>query len=558
MHHYIEVLRAKKWTILVIALLVLAIALVVSYRQTPLYQAQARILVEPLPSAPTQDAPLEPVIVTTESQLVASQPVAALVKKDLNTPQSASTLLKRLTVAGGGATAAAPVPLGSQVLVVTYTSPSPRLARDAANAFASDYIDYRGRQAASQVATARTAAERSIQSASREISKLTKEINIAAQQADNALVSALETQRNALYSRLGVLQQRLDDLQPASAARSGGAILINSADLPDSPSSPDYFFNCVLALFVGLGLGTTVALLRERLDKRFRGRADVEQTLGAPVLATIPAFGHRKKRTRDFQVVTLTQPKGPSSEAYRSLRTNLQYITIQRGMKSLLITSAAAGEGKTVTTVNLAIALAHSGQRVIVVSADLRRPTLEKYFGLERGEGLSTWLVSNEGQDLWKLIQDPDIPNIRVLTSGPIPSNPAELLNSSRVGELLDLLSPNADLVLFDSAPVLGLADAPILASRVDGTLLIVDAGTSHKSAGERAREEIERAGGAVIGCLLNAYDPSASPYYYYESPYYYYAAYGGEAEVTSSNGGTKDHQTPMPRRSKSRFSLRR
>jgi capsular exopolysaccharide synthesis family protein len=417
-----------------------------------------------------------------------------------------------------------------------------------------------------QVATARTAAEASIRSASKEIVRLSDQLKTATGQGDTALANTLETQRNSLYSRLGVLQQRLDDLQPVSSARSGGAVLINSAALPTSPSSPNYMLNAILALLIGLGLGVTVALLRERLDKRFRGRADVERTLRAPVLATIPEYASRKKRGTAFDVVTLTQPKGPASEAYRSLRTNLQYTAMQRGIKSLLVTSAAAGEGKTVTTVNLAFALAHSGQRVIVVSADLRRPTLEKYFGLERAEGLSSWLVSTDRGDLLNLIQDPGIPNVRVLTSGPIPNNPAELLTSLGVGQLVDTLTANADFVLFDSAPVLGLADAAILASRVDGSLLVVDASTSHSSAGARAKEEIERAGGTIVGCVLNAFDPSTSPSYYYESPYYYSAAYEGEVETrpsdrapgetASSSGGKNGHS--RSERSRSRFSLRR
>ena len=306
---------------------------------------------------------------------------------------------------------------------------------------------------------------------------------------------------------------------------------------------------------MGLGLGIAFALLRERLDKRFKGRADVERTLGAPVLATIPSYSRRKRGAKASQVVTLSEPKGAASEAYRTLRTNLQYMALQRGLKSLLVTSAAAGEGKTVTTVNLAAALALSGQRVIVVSADLRRPTLERYFGLERGEGLSSWLVSDQ-DDLWSLIQDPHIPNIRVLPSGPIPSNPAELLTSARAGHLVEMLSANADFVLFDSAPILGLADSAILSSRVDGVLLIVDASTSHSSAGVRAREEIERAGGTVVGSLLNAFDPSGSPYYYYESPYTRYD-YEGESE-SASPIGEKENGHARAERARSRFSLRR
>ena len=220
LHHYIEVLRSKKWAILLITVLVVAFVGMFSYRQTPLYRAEARVLVEPLPSAPTQDAPLQPVIVTTESQLVASEPVAQRVQEGLGTSQSIPTLLSHLDVAGG-ATTGTPIPQGSQVLLVTYTSPNRAFARDAANAFAAGYIKYRGGQALQQVASARNAAEQSIQSASKEISRLTAQIEDPTTQTDPALVATLETQRNALYSRLGLLQQRLDDLQPLSAGALG-------------------------------------------------------------------------------------------------------------------------------------------------------------------------------------------------------------------------------------------------------------------------------------------------------------------------------------------------
>ena len=265
-----------------------------------------------------------------------------------------------------------------------------------------------------------------------------------------------------------------------------------------------------------------MAFLRERLDDRLKGRDDLESITQAPVLATIPRYTSSSKKFKE--IVTISQPQSSASEAYRSLRTNVQFLSARSELHTLLVTSALAGEGKTVTSVNLATTFAQAGRRVILVSADLRRPTLESYFGLpDHRDGLSSWLLATD-RELWNLIVDPGIDNLRILPCGPVPPNPAELLNSPRFGDLIRLLRGNADLVIVDSAPTLAVADASIISSQADATLLVVNATTAQRSTVVRAVEELRRVGADVLGSVLNAYDPSASPYYsrygYYGSTY--------------------------------------
>lgn len=193
----------------------------------------------------------------------------------------------------------------------------------------------------------------------------------------------------------------------------------------------------------------------------------------------------------------------------------------------MLITSPSAGEGKTISTANLAVALAQAGQRVIVVSGDLRRPAIEDHFNLDkraRSGGLSTFLSGQDG-DLFELIRDPGIQRVRVLPSGPVPPNPAELLASPRLGELVAELEEACDLVLFDSPPLLAVTDSAILASKVRAAILVIDANSTHRSAALRAKEELERNGGVLLGSMLNAFDPASSPYGYGSYGYYGYAA---------------------------------
>jgi capsular exopolysaccharide synthesis family protein len=210
---------------------------------------------------------------------------------------------------------------------------------------------------------------------------------------------------------------------------------------------------------------------------------------------------------------------GGTSEAYRTLMTNIQFASAQQRCRSLLVTSPRAGEGKSVTCANLAVTLAQSGNRVVLVSADLRRPTLKNYFNLPDQAGFSTWLTG-ECRDLRSVLVDPNIPNLRIMPSGRLPHDSTGLLNSPRLHELISMLTAQCDYVLFDSPPTLGLADTVILASHVDGTILIVDARSTRRSHALHAVEELQRVGGRIIGSVLNSLESSSTGYYSYYPSY--------------------------------------
>ena len=408
------------------------------------------------------------------------------------------------------------------VVSVSYTSTDPEEARDIAQAFAENYVTYQRERALEDVVAQQEAVQAQIDSTSEQLAEVTEQLS-QAENADNlALTTSLTTQRNSLIARLGVQQQQLDDLRGQQTRATDTGEVIEPADLPTAPSSPSYGRSLMLGLFLGGLLGLGVAFIRERLDDRFKDRTDLERLLEAPVLATVPTYPIPKKGPN---VISLTELGGPAVEAYRSLRTNLQFITAQRGLKSILITSPSEGEGKSATTANLGVLLAQAGRRVIIVSSDLRRPTLGGYFGVPEGgeqPGLSSWLASGE-EEPWGIIKDPGVPNLRVVPSGPLPPNPAELLTSARVRSFVSAMEANADLVLFDSPPVLAVADAAELASIVGGAVLVVNAGSTHKSATVHARQELERVGGKILGAVLNGFDPSSSPYHY--SSYNYYTS---------------------------------
>jgi capsular exopolysaccharide synthesis family protein len=516
---YIAILKARKWTVLLVTLVVVGAVVAFSMSQTPLYTAGAKVLVEE-PASVSLQPDFFPTNVQTQQEVAMSEPVARIALQDLGVAMNIDSLLAGLTVNAI---------VETEVLQIQYTSEDPELARNAADAFAESYLKFRRETAVQEYLVEENAIETRLDEASQELASLAADIEEARLAEDLALVTTLETQRNSLIARLGVLQQRLDDLQATRASRTAVGQVIEAAELPGVPSSPRHPINVALGVLVGLGFGIALAFVRERLDDRFRGRADVERVVGAPVMATVPRF--RAARQEQGNLIAQHDPHSAATEAYRTLRTNLQFVTAQHGTKRFLVTSPSAREGKSVTTSNLAITLAQAGNRIILVSADLRRPTLEEYFGLgiNDGAGLSTWLVS-QTSDPRPALRNPGIPNLRIFSSGPVPPNPSELLTSGRMLELIHLLEQNADYVIVDSPPVLPVADASILASRIGSALLVVDAAKTPRTATSAAKQELERSGGTIVGVVLNSFDLGTSPYY--ES----YASYTG---AQSAKDGT-------------------
>jgi tyrosine-protein kinase len=501
LREYIAVLRSRKWTVLLVTVLLVGLALMLSVRQTPQYRGTSRLLVKGLP----QDASgaVEPPNLDTEAQIVISEPVGQRVIDELQLSIPPRDLIDGLQVAA--------VTDIAEVLELTYSSTDPELARDIPNAFAQEYIKYKQEQATDVLEKGEQAINTQIESVERRLSEVTRELEQTDPKTDSALAETLETERSSLTARLGVLQQRADDFRARLPTDLSGGQLLEAAALPTSPYAPNHIANGARAFVVGLVLGIGLAFLRERLDDRLRGRQDLTASVGLPILASVPRFPLSSKKARE--IVLISQPRGSASEAYRSLRTQLQFLSGQHQIKSLLVTSPSEGEGKTVTCVNLAVAFAQAGRRVVLMSSDLRRPTLEEYFGLSNREGLATWLMA-EDREPWGLIRDPGIDNLRVVPTGPVPPNPAELLSSDRLTRLIGIIEANSDLLIIDSPPVLAVADAAILATHVDATVLVVEAEKTQRSAATLATEELQRVGAGLLGSILNGFDPEGSPYY--------------------------------------------
>ncbi len=337
-------------------------------------------------------------------------------------------------------------------------------------------------------------------------------------------VRLAELQRRVSVTReiYNTLLDRLQEARIAEASKTSDAKVIDYAQPPRGPISPKPKKDLLLWTVIGLLLGVLGAFVLEYMDNTVKTSKEVEKLLGFPVLGVIPWMESTDQETQPL--VTHFDPKSPVAEAYRTLRSNVRFAALGKPLKVLLVTSSVAKEGKTSTATNLAVAMAQSGQRVLLVDADLRNPRLNRVFKVKREPGLSDVLIGRASLSE-SVYEVSDIPNLYLLPCGPIPPNPAELLSSQALQNLLETLKQEYDLVILDSAPLLPVSDSVELGKLADGVILVVRAGVTERDFLEEVKRILENARLRVLGVVLNAVD-LARHYGYYRYRYYRYYRY--------------------------------
>lgn len=336
-------------------------------------------------------------------------------------------------------------------------------------------------------------------------------INISV--SDNSPVQAAaiaEAVANSLVRAVDTLEKpRTGGPSPVSMS------IITPAKAPLSPSGPNTRLNLALGLIIGLALGVAGAFTRTALDNRIRGEADLRRVTEAPLLGGI-SYDQDASR---LPLLTQSAPQSPRAESFRQLRTNLQFANVSGRAKTVLVTSSLPGEGKSTTATNLAIALAQAGQSVCLVDADLRRPMINEYLGLERGAGLTTALVGSA--DVGDLLQPWGGDDLYVLTSGQIPPNPSELLGSAEMLNLVARLEESFDAVIIDAPPLLPVTDAAVLSQHVGGVVVVVGVQKTRHQDLEKSLSALTMVGSNILGVVLNRLPikgPDAYSYSYYSS----------------------------------------
>jgi succinoglycan biosynthesis transport protein ExoP len=519
---YVTVLRRRKWSVALGLLLICGLIGLYTARQTPQYDSTAEVLVKPLsPNQILQGVNYNFLVsMQTEEALVSSPAVA----------DAAAQIVK-----AGGAPGREPgsvsttVPDQTTFLDITYTSGDGASAQLWANAYAEAYVANRQAQAGAAYQTM----QKSYQD---ELTKLEARFRNTQEALSSASGEQAKTYRRTLQS----MNQQITSLQTQLAnvpvPSTDSAQVLAPAGLPSSPSSPNYVRNAALAIVLGLGLGIGIAFVRERLDERITSREDLEGLLGASVLAVVPKVSNWRKRS-SAKLVARERPKSAPAEAYRAVRTNVDFLARTSDLKVIALTSPSLGEGKTTTTANLAITMAQTGKRVIAVSCDLRKPRLHRFFGLSNSKGLTDLLTV--GTPLTEIVQRSGDETLRIIPSGPIPPNPAELLGSNAMERFFEDIRHAADYVLVDTAPVIAVSDATILAPQCDGVIVVVDATSTSRTAVTVLRGQLERVGVRILGGIYNNFDPRHSKSY---PGHYRYYTYGYKSrkksdEIISGNG---------------------
>lgn len=533
---YLLVIRRRKVTIVLTTLVVVLAALAFSFLQTTTYRATAEVLLQPRASeqifAPSQQQNVTPdsTRVQTEIQVMQSRSV-------LDAVTTALGFTPKVDIATRGQT---------NVVAVSADAKTPAEAANIAETYAETYVKVRREQTVNDLLDAATQVQQQIAKVDSDIANVNQPLtdldNQIAATNDSAKRAALKAERDQLapqiQQRLAALQARrntyadqLDRLQLASnLTQTGGAQIVSKAQAPTSPVTPTPKRDAAVALFVGLILGVGFAFLKEYLDDSIRSKEDLEAaTGGLPVLTIVPEIESWKDPSRT-DVISQSAPKSPAAEAYRTLRTSVQFVGIDRPIRVVQITSPVAAEGKTTTLANLGVALARAGKRVVMVDWDLRRPRIETFFGVDNSTGFTDVIVG-ESSLAGAIRRVPDEPRLVVLPSGPPPHNPSELLTTKRAADILVALQEEADLVLVDCPPVLPVADAIVVAGLVDATILVVAANSTTKRQTARALEMMRQVDAPIIGTVLN--EATGENAYGYGYPYAYAYAYSdGESRT--------------------------
>ncbi|HDL19243.1 MAG TPA: polysaccharide biosynthesis tyrosine autokinase [Bacteroidetes bacterium] len=395
-------------------------------------------------------------------------------------------------------------------------------------------------------------AETEIEANSSRVEKLKEIVDQYSKKLDTLPDKSMELARLERARQLNeniylMMKEKYEESRITRAGQIGKIKIVDVAVPPRTPISPKKKMNLILGVLIGLGLGVGITFFLEYLDNSIRTVEDLER-IKLPFLGSIPEIkpddsngfwkpaiftvkkskGRRRSEQGEIadRLITHLKPKSPISEAYRSLRTQIQYSKADNPPRTILVSSPGPGEGKSTSVTNLAISVAQMGSKTILVDADLRRPVLHNLFSLKRETGLSNYLVGRASLD--EIIKTTGVENLDLITTGILPPNPSEVLASQRMEQLIQDLSQNYDYVFFDSPPLIAVTDALVLAPKVDGVILVLRSEITDQDAAIRAHELLENVKASLLGSLLN--DVSSGymygSYYYY---YYYYYYYGAE-----------------------------
>jgi succinoglycan biosynthesis transport protein ExoP len=527
---YLNVLANRKWLILGTVAVVLAITLIFTFIQPPVYESKVEILSEVSSASESvlgsffTSALFDPDrYIQTQTEIIKTETMAQAVEANLYFLYDQRA---REAEAGEDVYIPSTIPtapeLASMVSVeqvertnifdILISGDNPLLTQDIAQAYAEEFIASRQLAAIRQISEARKEVWNRIQEVEDQIREVSER---AKQYTTGNLPAELEAEAQRAVSLWASLYEKYMTLRIAEALEQRGLETIQPAK-PGVKTSPRPTRNAILAIFLGIILGVGLAFLVEYLDDTLHTREDFEKYYGTSIIGEIPYIS--PEELPKHHIAYFERPRHPAVEGYRTLRTNLQFLNLDGENKVILFTSAGPEEGKSTVMVNLGAALSEMGKKVLLLEADLRRPVLDKYLDVQSDRGLSSVIAG--AVPLEKAVLPTSNNNLFVLTAGVKPPNPAELVASESLRNIFEKVRDVADYVLVDSPPVLAASDAMAMAPMVDGVIIVSRYGVADRDSARRTSELLGKVEARILGLVINNLAP-ASRYGYYH--YYYY-----------------------------------
>jgi non-specific protein-tyrosine kinase len=542
----------KWWWLILVAIVVSTVTSVfVTSQQPSQYEAKATLMIGNViedPNPTNTQFTLGQQLATTYADIAYRQPIQFATIEALGLQESGLPNYNVRPVAN------------TQLLEIVVTDTDPARAAAVANELANQLIDISATNAQGD-ASRLEFINSQLDDLEADIQETQNEILIK-QEELGGLTSArdiedAQTQIAALRSKLNSLQTNYSQLLATTQAEAVNTLSIIEPAIPpdlDKPVGPNVPLTALTAAGIGLLLSASAAFLLEYLDNTVKSPVDIARLTSLPMLTGI---AYIKGEQPNEKLVTIHQPRSPVSEAYRKLRTGIQFASIDSPNRtSVLITSTNPSEGKSVTAANLAIVIAQAHNRVLLVDADLRRPSLHRVFEVPNSRGLTTFLLkmkphsmNGEADDLLnQVIEKSPVEGLSIMTSGPIPPNPSELLGSTKMHEALKYLTEKFDYVVVDSPPVMAVTDAVVLSTQVDSVLVVTEAGRTQRTPLKQTVENLRNVKANLVGVVLNRLSSRGDGYgyyYYYRNAYYFEDGSGGTTGNGAKNGGLLKNLLP-------------
>lgn len=564
--HYVDVILRRRWIVISGFTIVFISTLLYTFTTRPVFQASTMLVIEKERggSAVSADGTMvessNEDYYQTQYKLLKSESLIQQVYDKLDLAHSEDFRQPHGTLKLGKALAIAPV-LRSRLVYVKAESHDPSLAASIANTLAQTFVE---QNLASQLFISKEvlqalqvktsdAATRSNYGALPAVvnNPLIQQLKAqdAKLQSDYADMSSRFTAKHpamiALRSNIAALESRIDletdkivqsiKTQLSGQLKGNNVRVVDVAQVPERPFKPKKMLALLLGVTVGLVLGVALAFLVEMLDQSVRTQEDVENKLGLPFLGQIPLSGEKKGPVYN---ALLQSELSLTSEAVRNLRTMVDFAGVPQNAKALLVTSTIQDEGKSYVSSNLSVAFSQLGEKVLLITGDLRRPSIHKNFGISTERGLSDFLAKGQRvEELADLVQKSDVPGVHVLACGPRPPNPSELLNTPRLGALIAWAKSSYDRVIVDCTPMYPIHDTLLWGRHVSSAIFVVRYGNTRAPLVAKACQRLQGGGIKILGAVVNAAKPGGLTYasygYYYQQ---YYHEYSHEPELSAKS----------------------